>query len=105
MKFFVKHIAFTLENPQRAWVVVKALAQYREEHPVCEITGLKPVEVHHIKPVELFPELASDPSNFISLYRRSGHFILGHAGNWNWYVENIRETGAMMKIVKPSKES
>jgi hypothetical protein len=76
------------------------MSTYRKAHPTCEATGRTPVEVHHIKPVELFPELAADPSNFISLYARAGHLVIGHAGDWKDYVENVREIAAAMKVVK-----
>ena len=97
----LRHIGFSVQNPRKAWAVTKAMNKYRKEHPVCEITGLSPVEVHHEKPVEYFPELAADPTNFISLYRRGGHLYFGHGGNWKWYVNNVRDVVRTVRITKP----
>ena len=42
------------------------------------------VEVHHIRPFHLFPELEMDPDNWLAL-SRPWHLYLGHLGNWsNW---------------------
>lgn len=81
--------------------VRQAMASYRASHMVCEACGkegtlLHPLEVHHIKPREAFPELAADPNNFIMLCRPD-HFW-AHDQNFGKYVENLREVLAMRKI-------
>lgn len=68
-----------------------AMKVYREAHPYCEWDNCSnAIEVHHIKPVAWFPELASDTNNMISLAKQC-HLILGHAHNYRkYYVENIK---------------
>lgn len=55
--------------------------------PTCAACGqTKRPQVHHIKPVHLFPELELDPFNLITLGEgcTSGnhHFLFGHLGDW-----------------------
>lgn len=46
------------------------------------------LEVHHIRPFHLHPELELDDQNLITLCERNGHdchFTAGHFHNWrNW---------------------
>jgi hypothetical protein len=100
LRFLSRHLAFAVKNPRRAWATVKAMRLYAKEHPVCELTGMMPVEVHHIEPIEAAPEKAADPTNFISLGARKIHLVVGHAGNWKWHVENVREICGMARISK-----
>ena len=59
-----------------------------EAHPTCELCGgTKKLNVHHIKPFHLHPELELDPSNLITLCEedRGGvncHLFFGHLGNF-----------------------
>ncbi len=70
----------------------KVREAHLKEHPVCDICGCKvDVEVHHIKPFHLYPELELEPSNLISLcetkkYGVNCHLFFGHLGNYQ--VEN-----------------
>lgn len=85
--------------------VKQAMATYRASHAVCEACGkagtlLHPLEVHHIKPREAFPDLAATPSNFIVLCRPD-HFA-AHNQDFGKYIENLREVLAM-RIVKENK--
>lgn len=80
------------------------MEKYKAGHPNCEACGrrpsfLKATEVHHIKPRHAFPELAAEPSNFISLCRPC-HIQHGHAGDGacRKYVENLREVLALRNI-------
>lgn len=81
--------------------IKQAMASYRTSHATCEACGkegtlLHPLEVHHVKPREAFPELAADTNNFIMLCRPD-HFW-AHDQNFGKYVENLREVLAMRKI-------
>ena len=41
------------------------------EHPLCEKCGIRfSVDVHHIKPLKEYPELALDPDNLEALCKR-----------------------------------
>lgn len=68
---------------------------------VCAATGKKgtlldPLQVHHVKPFHLNPELELDPNNLITL-RRSIHLWLAHLGSWSSYNLNIREDAAILR--------
>jgi len=56
----------------------------------------KGVEVHHIKPFHLFPELELDSGNLMALCRRC-HLFIGHMGYWKAYCGNISEVVLYMK--------
>ncbi len=62
--------------------------------PACAACGHKRVlQVHHIKPFHLYPQLELDPSNLITLCEvpgRDHHLLLGHLGNWEAYNPHVR---------------
>ena len=73
------------------WLAVRE--KYLWEHPTCECCeGRKNLEVHHIKPVHLFPELELMMSNLVTLCERMKcHFAFGHLYSWRSYNPNIKE--------------
>lgn len=77
----------------------QARRDYLKEHPVCEITGeTKNLDVHHIVPFHVRPDLELLPSNMITLTRRKGiHFIFGHLLNWKSWNENIDQDAEMWR--------
>jgi 5-methylcytosine-specific restriction endonuclease McrA len=63
--------------------------------PACMACGYKGkgLQVHHIKPFHLFPELELDPNNLITLCEIKGrdhHLLIGHLDNWESYNLNVR---------------
>ncbi len=68
--------------------------------PTCAATGLKTeLEVHHIKPFHLFPELELEPTNLIVLTEHNSfnaHLWIGHCGNWKMYNPHVVEDAAQM---------
>lgn len=80
-----------IANPRTEYAVQKAKRDHRKQHPecaVCEITGALLVrranDVHHLVPVHVDPERATDPTNLATLCR-THHFWIGHMGNWSDY--------------------
>jgi 5-methylcytosine-specific restriction endonuclease McrA len=72
----------------------------RKEHlvrePACAACGHKGrgLQVHHIKPFHLHPQLELDPRNLITLCEDRGrdhHLLLGHLNTWESYNEHIRD--------------
>ena len=59
-----------------------------KSHPFCAVCGgTKKLNVHHIQPFHLNPDLELDPHNLISLCesKRHGlncHLLIGHLGNF-----------------------
>jgi 5-methylcytosine-specific restriction enzyme A len=69
----------------------KARADFLKLNPTCKLCGgNKKLEVHHIRPFHLHPELELDPKNFITLCeeKQDGancHLLCGHLGNFKSY--------------------
>jgi len=62
--------------------------------PACMACGYEGegLQVHHIKPFHLFPELELDPNNLITLCEIKGrdhHLLIGHLDNWESYNLNV----------------
>jgi 5-methylcytosine-specific restriction endonuclease McrA len=75
-------------------------SRVQKEHllrePACVACGHKGrgLQVHHVKPFHLHPQLELDPRNLITLCEGRGrdhHLLLGHLGEWQSYNEHIRE--------------
>jgi len=70
--------------------------EHRLREPACVVCGYKgnKLQVHHIKPFHLHPQLELDPRNLITLCEARGrdhHLLLGHLDAWNSYNEHIRD--------------
>lgn len=64
------------------------------QNPVCAACGSnKRLQVHHIQPFHLNPELELDPNNFISLCMdiHECHLNLGHGDNFKCYNPDIKK--------------
>lgn len=64
--------------------------------PGCAACGYEGqgLQVHHIRPFHLFPQLELDPTNLITLCEVKGrdhHLLLGHLDDWESYNLNVRE--------------
>lgn len=68
------------------------------QHSVCAACGSRQeLQVHHVKPYHLFPDLELDPGNLITLCQmpsRLCHFIFGHHYNWTLYNHDVRTEAA-----------
>lgn len=68
------------------WPTVRK--EHLEKHPTCAVCGgSSNLEVHHIKPFHLHPDLELDPENLVTLCesKKSGvncHLWFGHLGNF-----------------------
>lgn len=61
-------------------------------YPQCAICGSKSnLHLHHILPVNLYPEHKYNQNNLIVLCngKNNCHFIHGHLSNWNNYNPNL----------------
>jgi 5-methylcytosine-specific restriction protein A len=61
--------------------------EYLLAHPACAACGrTADLQVHHLKPFHLFPDLELDPDNLITLCEISGlnhHYLFGHLLDWH----------------------
>jgi 5-methylcytosine-specific restriction enzyme A len=72
------------------WKAVRS--DHIAKHPKCAICGRKEgLEVHHIIPFHINPDLELEPSNLITLCGKYCHFVFGHLMNWQSWNENIVE--------------
>ena len=66
----------------------KARKEHLEKNSECAVcSGVKSIEVHHIKPFHEQPDLELDPSNLITLCESKDngincHLAFGHLGNY-----------------------
>lgn len=66
--------------------------QHLEKHPNCIACGRnKKLEVHHIKPVHLFPDLELDPSNLVTLCADPCHILFGHLMDFKSWNKSVVE--------------
>jgi len=69
----------------------KTRKEHLKHEDCCQMCGiLRDLEVHHIEPWHLAPELRYEPSNLITLCREC-HFRFGHWLNWHSFNPGIRE--------------
>jgi 5-methylcytosine-specific restriction protein A len=84
----------------------KVRAEYLEQHPTCEVCGAtEKLNVHHILPFHLHPQLELDPDNLITLCEDEAyvncHLFVGHLANFRGYnpdvVKDAAEWNAKLK--------
>ena len=82
---------------------------YLEANPICAACGgTETLEVHHIKPFSLHPELELDPLNLITLCesKKGGitcHLVWGHISNYKSFNENVVEDAKNWRIKLESR--
>lgn len=75
----------------------KIRKEHLKDNPNCAVCGgTKKCEVHHKKPVHLFPNLELDNNNLITLCesKKDGincHLFVGHLGSYSSYNLNATE--------------
>ena len=80
-------------SPQ--WAGVRK--QFLKWNPTCAACGSKEnLEVHHVKPFHLFPELELAPENLVVLCENGGncHLTFGHLKNWKSWNIAVRQDAA-----------
>ena len=94
-----KTIKYTTEQRDKAAGISKARSthwpkvekDFLHKNPVCAACQTtNHLQVHHIKPFHLHPELELDESNLITLcMEKDCHIKLGHGGDWKAYNPNV----------------
>jgi len=83
---FLKKLRYAIRSPK--WSNVRK--EHLKNNPNCAACGRdKKLEVHHIKPVHLFPELELDPSNLVTLCADPCHIVFGHLMNFKSWNSNV----------------
>lgn len=78
-------VRFRLESRSPDWATVRR--KHLDKNPKCAACGgSQQLEVHHLLPFHLYPELELVPENLLTLCERRGcHLRIGHSFNWSAY--------------------
>ena len=85
-----------LKGQRRSSKWSKVRGAHLEKHPECEVCGRKThVEVHHVMPFSMFPDMELEPKNLITLCenKKNGlncHLFVGHLGNFKRFNPNAK---------------
>lgn len=91
-----KHPVGTSRSGQ--WPTVRK--KHLTEHPRCEVCGgTTKLEVHHVRPFHLHPDLELDQGNLITLCEANHggancHLLFGHLGNFKSFNVDVHEDAA-----------
>lgn len=103
LKVWVKHFQGIVREKVKDHTRSKLWGKVRKEHlklnSKCEACGTqKKLQVHHIKPFHLHPELELEPTNLITLCMNEQmdcHLLIGHGDDWQSYnpfvVDDIKK--------------
>ena len=70
----------------------KVRKKFVKKNSFCAVCGSKKkLQVHHIKPFHLYPELELDENNLIVLCGKRCHLLFGHLGSFHSYNLNIKQ--------------
>lgn len=96
--FVIRNPSYVTKNVRSLSKVRRAMLEYRALHDSCEYSGkTKNLQVHHIVPVSVAPELAHVQANMMVL-ERNAHLHVAHAGSWTVYVQNMKEIVQVARI-------
>jgi len=83
------------DKPARSPKWAKFRREFLKRNPACAGCGTKTkLEVHHIRPYHLFPNLELDENNCVVLCDQSSgscHLVLGHLKDWTSWNESVLE--------------
>jgi 5-methylcytosine-specific restriction protein A len=97
---FIKQIKDVLQKKapvgaKRSPMWSKVRKEFLKQHPECAVCKDKrKLEVHHIKPFHLFPELELEPTNLLTMCESKSygiicHLLVGHNGDYKKYNLNV----------------
>jgi len=94
---FLKKLRYAIRSPK--WSNVRK--EHLKNHGTCAACGRdKKLEVHHVKPVHLFPELELDPSNLVTLCADPCHIVFGHLMNFkSWNIDVLIDSNSYLNKV------
>jgi hypothetical protein len=79
----INRIKFAIQGRSSAWARVRS--QYLKLSPLCYACGSKDnIEVHHIRPFHLYPELELEASNLVTLCKHC-HLVIGHLRDYTLF--------------------
>jgi hypothetical protein len=88
INLFRKEIRYAVRSPK--WRNIRA--EFIKKNPYCSACGKnRDLEVHHILPVHLKPELELEMDNLITLCSNSCHILFGHFMDFKSWNPNVKE--------------
>lgn len=95
---FLNKLRYAVRSPK--WSSVRK--KHLNNNGTCAVCGrTKKLEVHHIRPVHLFPDLELDPSNLITLCADPCHLMFGHLMDFkSWNKEIEKDSTDFLKKIK-----
>lgn len=99
-------VAFAPKRPRSpGWRALRE--SHLGRHPACLACGRTArLEVHHVRPFHLFPELELEEGNLMTLCEAgpggmSCHHLVGHGGNWADYIADpAKYARAMLRMIE-----
>lgn len=83
----LEKLAARAEGRSSGWPALRRAHLLKE--PACMLCGTREgLEVHHVRPFHLYPELELDPKNLITLCH-THHLWFGHYGDWAAWAPNV----------------
>ena len=96
----VSHFRATICKAKRSGKWRALEKKFLAQHNACEVCGTsKHLQVHHIKPFHLYPELELEESNLIVVCMDSKecHLRIGHGGNFKDFCPEIKKYAQEIK--------
>lgn len=95
---FLRKIRFATRSPK--WQQVRK--KHLDKQNQCQFCGnSKNLEVHHIVPVHIKPELELDLDNLITLCDKNCHLLIGHYMNFkSWNPSVVSDCKIMQEKIK-----
>ena len=95
MSFWREHVVKRLSR-SRHWPKVRR--QFIKGHHQCACCGrTRGLEVHHVAPFHLHPDLELDPVNLVTLCR-ADHLTFGHLKSWRSYNDEVLKDSEAYKL-------
>jgi hypothetical protein len=86
LKYFFQNDDYDARSSR--WAIIRR--EHLENNPDCAACGRnKKLEVHHIQPFHLNPDLELDLNNLITLCDDPCHFVFGHLMNYKSWNPNV----------------
>lgn len=94
----INRIKFAWQGRSSKWAKVRS--EHLKLSPVCRAcSSAKSLEVHHIKPFHLYPDLELVRSNLVTLCK-SCHLVLGHLKDYDLENPRVIEWCDMMNLAR-----
>lgn len=99
------NFGFKLRYAKRDPSWPKVRNEYLKKNTRCASCGTTHgLEVHHIKPVHIFPDLELEENNLITLCSKKCHLLFGHLMNFkSWNPDVIEDCKKMYKKIENRK--